>query len=366
MLVGLVRKLFLAGASLAFILRISASIAFFSAAEAFQPQTRCRNEMTPIRPRNSLLPPPPVILLASSKGIYFVALGELTDAFSSLKRRRVDVSEASLGTDAAPALKASPAATAQRKGGGPSVPARPSLSSFEAFFAGAGARALAAAVMSPVAVVKTRAEFTPLRPPPAAPTPLSAAYRRSTAHAVATIARVEGVGALYAGLLPTILRDCPFSGIYYAVYEALRSALRTERAGAGAGASPLVNFCSGFVAAAVATLVTQPADVVRTQLQLPQLRAATAPTAPPASALPGALHQGVGAVAAQQVPAAPSSFAATLRSVFARDGVRGFFVGGTARLLKRTLSTATTWTLFEEAMRRFRLGKEQGGTQREQ
>lgn len=42
-------------------------------------------------------------------------------------------------------------------------------------------------------------------------------------------------------------------------------------------------------------------------------------------------------------------------------GLRGLFVGATARVLKRALSTAITWTLFEEAMRRTGGGGGGGG-----
>jgi len=44
--------------------------------------------------------------------------------------------------------------------------------------------------------------------------------------------------------------------------------------------------------------------------------------------------------------------AATIRTALASGGLRSLFLGGTARVLKRALSTAVTWTLFEEAMRR--------------
>ena len=85
-----------------------------------------------------------------------------------------------------------------------------------AFLAGASARTLAASLLSPVAVVKTRMEWAGAERA-AAPLPY-----RSTLGGVRHIARVEGVGALYAGLLPTIVRDSPFSGVYYAIYSWLK------------------------------------------------------------------------------------------------------------------------------------------------
>ena len=51
---------------------------------------------------------------------------------------------------------------------------------------------------------------------------------------------------------------------------------------------------------------------------------------------------------AQKTP----SIAATVRAAVIADGLGGLFLGGAARVAKRALSTAITWTLFEEAMRR--------------
>jgi hypothetical protein len=43
----------------------------------------------------------------------------------------------------------------------------------------------------------------------------------------------------------------------------------------------------------------------------------------------------------------------TISRILAEGGGLGaLFVGSTARIMKRALSTAITWTLFEEAMRR--------------
>jgi len=42
----------------------------------------------------------------------------------------------------------------------------------------------------------------------------------------------------------------------------------------------------------------------------------------------------------------------TLLRVAREGGWRALFVGATARVMKRASSTAITWTLFEEAMRR--------------
>ncbi len=47
-----------------------------------------------------------------------------------------------------------------------------------------------------------------------------------------------------------------------------------------------------------------------------------------------------------------SRLTAEARDVVGAQGTGGLFVGVGARVAKRALSTAITWTLFEEAMRR--------------
>lgn len=81
------------------------------------------------------------------------------------------------------------------------------------FVAGFSARTLAAALLSPVAVVKTRMEWTPRAGLP----------YRSTLGGVVHIARAEGVAALYSGLIPTLVRDSPFSGLYFTIYSRLKA-----------------------------------------------------------------------------------------------------------------------------------------------
>ena len=86
-----------------------------------------------------------------------------------------------------------------------------------------------------------------------------------------------------------------------------------------------VNFVSGTLAAVAATVLTQPADVVRTRMQL-----------------------NLGSVGGGGAGAAPQTTLGVFRQVLSEHGVRGLLAGAAPRVAKRTLQTALLWTLYEE------------------
>ena len=176
---------------------------------------------------------------------------------------------------------------------------------------------------------------------------------RNAWHGLSFIVRSEGVSSLYAGVLPSLLKDCPYAAIYLLLYtqfkERLTRLAATRRARSDAspfaaansavssspsagvsewhvsGQTPLTQFVSAFCAATVATVAFQPLEVVKTRLQLPS-------------------H-------ASSASASPSSFARfTLltASVYRADGLSGFFAGLLPRVLRRSLSNAIAWSLFEQ------------------
>ena len=168
-------------------------------------------------------------------------------------------------------------------------------------------RAIAVTCMCPITTVKTRMETTG---------PASAAYAyRSVPHALATIARADGVGALWRGLLPAILANAPFSAAHYAIYRRLQTELGAR---VGPDKDIIVNFGSGAAASLTAAALTQPLDVFRTRAML-----------------------GVAA----------GSRASALREAF------GLMAGFGPRVAKRTLQTSAFWTLYEEIFKVLRLGE---------
>ncbi|XP_076866309.1 mitochondrial glycine transporter A isoform X2 [Brachyhypopomus gauderio] len=160
----------------------------------------------------------------------------------------------------------------------------------QAVVLGAGARGVAGVCMLPATVIKARFE--------------SGNYHYSSVvGAVRSVCQREGPRALFSGLTATLLRDAPFSGIYVMFYSQTKSRLPTEIS--QSAYVPLANFSCGVLAGVLASLVTQPADVVKTHIQ--------------------------------------------------EHGLRGFFRGGVPRSLRRTMMAAMAWTVYEQLMTRMGL-----------
>ncbi|KAL2100931.1 hypothetical protein ACEWY4_002692 [Coilia grayii] len=173
----------------------------------------------------------------------------------------------------------------------------------EAMLLGGGARVVAGVCMLPVTVIKTRFE--------------SGRYNYSSVlGALRSVCQTEGPRALFSGLAATLLRDAPFSGLYLMFYSQSKNALPKEIS--LSSYAPLGNFSCGVVAGVLASLVTQPADVVKTHMQVcPHLYKRT-------------------------------SDAVCL--IYREHGLCGFFRGAVPRCLRRTMMAAMAWTVYEQLM----------------
>ena len=186
-------------------------------------------------------------------------------------------------------------------------------------------------------------------------------------HALSTIVRTEGARALFQGLVPALLTNVPFSTIHYALYRQFQSML-LERMGEGTA----LNFGSGACASVLATLLTQPFDVMRTRamLNLPMFgmtggkRARARRGESSRVRLARRRGQGEGGVSCRAVASSPLSVAAVvcrcrclslpcrtrggLAFTYLPSVVAGLLAGMGPRLAKRSLQTAALWTLYEE------------------
>ena len=112
-----------------------------------------------------------------------------------------------------------------------------------------------------------------------------------------------------------MVRDVPFSGLYLMFYEHLKNItpqhIKMDH-------SSYVHFACGITAGFMASLVTQPADVIKTKLQLsPDTK-------------------GVVSVIGQ---------------VYRQQGLVGFTSGLVPRSLRRTLMAALAWTVYEKMIK---------------
>jgi len=178
-------------------------------------------------------------------------------------------------------------------------------SHLQSIMIGCTARTVAGSIMIPFTVIKTRFE--------------SQQYNyRSVLAALRAILAAEGVRGLTLGLVPTLARDVPFSGLYLMFYEHLKTITPREMKEQQPSA---VHFMSGMTAGVLASLVTQPADVIKTQLQLNNTT-----------------REGRGVLN-------------TAANILQTQGMTGFTTGFVPRAVRRTLMAALAWTVYEKMIR---------------
>ncbi|XP_006869187.1 PREDICTED: solute carrier family 25 member 38 [Chrysochloris asiatica] len=173
----------------------------------------------------------------------------------------------------------------------------------ESVILGIGSRTIAGVCMSPITVIKTRYE--------------SGRYGYESIYAaLKSIYRNEGHRGFFSGLTATLLRDAPFSGIYLMFYNQTKNTVPQDQL--NTVLTPFVNFSCGIFAGILASLVTQPADVIKTHMQFALVK-----------------FRWIGQA---------------VILIFKDYGLRGFFQGGVPRALRRTLMAAMAWTVYEGMM----------------
>ncbi|XP_032296341.1 solute carrier family 25 protein Shawn [Drosophila virilis] len=115
--------------------------------------------------------------------------------------------------------------------------------------AGVTARILAVTFVSPIEMIRTKMQ----------------SQRMTNAEMIGSIRQVmqsQGILGLWRGLPPTILRDVPFSGIYWTCYEYLKSSFNVVEPTFG------FSFVAGAISGSVAASITTPFDVIKTHEQI--------------------------------------------------------------------------------------------------
>jgi solute carrier family 25, member 39/40 len=114
---------------------------------------------------------------------------------------------------------------------------------------GASARVFAVTLVNPLELVRTKMQSEKL------------SYRE-VGTAYRSMLKTQGVTFLWRGLFPTILRDVPFSGIYWTSYETLKKKFNVEYP------TFWFSFAAGAISGSIAACLTVPFDVVKTHQQI--------------------------------------------------------------------------------------------------
>lgn len=183
---------------------------------------------------------------------------------------------------------------------------------------------------------------------------------RSTWDAARTIARVEGVPALYSGYKATIIRDLPFSAFQFALYEQFRrvAVQSTGSHDLGFGWEVTTAVSAGGIAGAV----TCPLDVVKTRIQTQIM-----PDSHEQSSLPAKLEKVVSVVREQKrhihsgprtvpttVPTLDTSSILTgLKMIYKTEGVGGWFRGVGPRTVWTSVQSGTMLVMYQYLLKQF-------------
>ncbi|KAK9276631.1 hypothetical protein L1049_006167 [Liquidambar formosana] len=151
--------------------------------------------------------------------------------------------------------------------------------------AGASAGAIAATVMCPLDVIKTRLQVHGL------PEVAHSGRRGSIILAsLQDIIRTEGLRGLYRGLSPTLLALPPNWAVYFTVYEHLKGLLHSH-VGESGELTLGANMIAASGAGAATAIITNPLWVVKTRLQTQGMRPGVVPYKSIFSALRRILHE---------------------------------------------------------------------------
>ena len=128
-------------------------------------------------------------------------------------------------------------------------------SAFTPLIAGITARTFISTMASPLELIRTNLQSTPL-------SSSNPNTFRSVISRITGLVRKQGPTSLWKGLSTTLWRDVPFSGLYWANYEGLKSWFNRN----GHEGTP-VAFASGAMSGIIAALITSPFDVLKTRRQ---------------------------------------------------------------------------------------------------
>lgn len=176
---------------------------------------------------------------------------------------------------------------------------------------GAIARVFSATVISPLEMIRTKMQSKKL------------SYLE-IGQGVRSLIQARGFVSLYTGLGPTLLRDVPFSSIYWANYEGLKQHCGQVEP------TFLFSFFAGATSGTVAAVTTLPFDVIKThrQIELGEMEVLTV--------------------------CKPSSTYSLMKNLYQSHGMQGLFTGIVPRIIKVAPACAIMISTYEFGKRFFR------------
>ncbi|KAH8673430.1 mitochondrial carrier domain-containing protein [Xylariales sp. PMI_506] len=175
----------------------------------------------------------------------------------------------------------------------------------------------AVAVVTPMEVIKIRLQAQHH----SMADPLDIPKYRNAAHALYTVVKEEGAGALYRGVSLTALRQGSNQAVNFTAYSYFKEALRRYQPQYDGGNLPSwQTTVIGLVSGAMGPLSNAPIDTIKTRLQ-------KTPAEPGVSAM-----QRISRIA---------------RDMFRQEGFHAFYKGITPRIMRVAPGQAVTFTVYE-------------------
>lgn len=172
---------------------------------------------------------------------------------------------------------------------------------------GGFARTFAATTISPLEMIRTKMQSKRL------------SYLE-VGQAVRSLIEIKGLFSLWRGLSATILRDVPFSCIYWANYEFMKKKFNKNEP------TFTFSFIFGAIAGTIAGVITLPFDVVKTHRQI---------------------ELGEQQIIANKQNSNPTKTGDILRKIYRQNGFKGLFSGIVPRVIKVAPACAIMISTYE-------------------
>jgi len=196
------------------------------------------------------------------------------------------------------------------------------------------ARLLAVSVVSPLELIRTKMQSQKM--------PWSDVHK-----CLKELVKAQGVRGLWNGYTATLLRDVPFSALYWPLYEQCKATMNLYTSNRD---SFLINFGSGAIAGSVASTVTLPFDVIKTIKQIEMGEKDIMEVKPGTSRQ----HPVPGSKTVSSLSGRSRGNMVIAKELFNEQGMKGLFSGLIPRLLKVAPACAIMISSYEFCKEFFR------------